>query len=169
LSRVHSFPPVADERAEILILGSMPGKVSLQASQYYAHPRNLFWHFMDEILGIPREAPYAERCEVLKANGVALWDTLQSCARPGSLDANIEDATAVPNDFKAFLSTHPNIRLIGFNGAKAESVFTKKVVPDLDRSLHRIGLQRLPSTSPANASIPRKVKLTEWRRLLSAL
>ena len=146
----------------------MPGKVSLQASQYYAHPRNLFWHFMDEILGIPREAPYAERCEALKANGVTLWDTLKSCARPGSLDANIEDATAVPNDFKTFLRAHPKIRLIGFNGAKAESAFSKQVVPELGRSLHRISLQRLPSTSPANASIPREVKLAEWRILLGA-
>jgi TDG/mug DNA glycosylase family protein len=141
----------------------MPGKASLQASQYYAHPRNLFWNFIEAILGVPHQATYAERCEGLKDHGVALWDTLKTCTRSSSLEADIDDSTMVPNDFAGFLSAHPNIRLICFNGAKSESVFSKRIAPALGKSLNDIGLQRLPSTSPANASIPLDVKLNQWR------
>lgn len=38
----YCFEPIADLNSEILILGSMPGRASLEAGQYYAHCRNLF-------------------------------------------------------------------------------------------------------------------------------
>jgi double-stranded uracil-DNA glycosylase len=145
----------------------MPGKVSLSAAQYYAHPRNLFWRFMEELLGISQQVPYSERCEMLRENGVALWDTLKTCTRTSSLDSDIEDATIVPNDFSSFLSLHPKIRMIYFNGAKSESVFLKRVAPTLGQSLIGIERKRLPSTSPANASIPLDVKLDQWRAIAS--
>lgn len=163
MSKIYSFPPISDQRARILILGSIPGKVSLRASQYYAHPRNLFWHFMEEVLGIPHAAPYFERCMLLRENGVALWDTLKTCTRASSLDSDIDDATIVANDFSSFLRLHPQIQMICFNGAKSESVFRKLVAPTLGRSLDNIELQRLPSSSPANASVPLDVKLEQWR------
>ena len=162
---IHSFPPIADQRASVLILGSMPGKVSLREAQYYAHPRNLFWRFMEELLGISREAPYSERCGMLIENRVALWDALKTCTRASSLDSDIDDATLVPNDFASFLRVHPQIQTICFNGAKSESVFRKRVAPTLGRALDGIELQRLPSTSPANASVPLAVKLEQWRAL----
>lgn len=165
MSYIHSFPPLANPRARVLILGTMPGKVSLREVQYYAHPRNLFWPFMEEILGISRAAPYSARCSMLKENGVALWDTLETCTRASSLDSDIDDATLAPNDFSRFLQRHPQIQVICFNGAKSDSVFRKRVAPALGRSLDGIELQRLPSTSPANASVPLDVKLQQWRAI----
>src|SRR6185503_11514923 len=41
--RSVGFPPIADSRATILILGSLPGQKSLEMSQYYAQPQNGFW------------------------------------------------------------------------------------------------------------------------------
>ena len=81
---VHSFEPVADENARVLVLGSMPGLKSLQAGQYYAHPQNRFWPFMGQLVGAGPDLPYPERCRRLARAGIALWDVLSCCERPGS-------------------------------------------------------------------------------------
>lgn len=164
---VHSFPPVATAASRLLILGSMPGKASLEAGQYYAHPRNLFWEFMARCLGVDRDAPYAERISMLRAEGVALWDVLKSCTRTSSLDSDIVESSIVVNPLSEFLRSHPTIEIVYFNGAKAESLFTKRVLPDLEPD-NGLGFQRLPSTSPANASIPLATKLRTWRTALNA-
>lgn len=107
MPRIHSFDPIAAPDAEILILGSMPGRASLAAGQYYAHAQNAFWRIMAELLGFDATAPYAERTQALKSARIALWDVLHSCEREGSLDTNIDRETLVANDFAAFLREHP--------------------------------------------------------------
>jgi len=159
---VHSFPPIEDKRCSILILGSMPGKASLQAQQYYAHPRNLFWKFMATLLGIDPDTAYEARLQQLLCHRIAVWDVLKNCTRHSSLDSDIVDATSVPNDFPAFFREHPLVSRVFFNGAKAESMFSRLVAPSLPPGLN-IQQRRLPSTSPANASIPFEQKLEAWR------
>jgi TDG/mug DNA glycosylase family protein len=118
---------------------------------------------MEEIFSISREASYQDRCIMLKDQRVALWDTLKTCTRTSSLDSDIADSSIVPNDISSFLRKHPQIELICFNGAKSEKVFSKNVAPTLAASALRVELVRLPSTSPANASIPIDVKLDQWQ------
>lgn len=163
--RVHSFPPVSSAAASRLILGSMPGKASLAANQYYAHPRNYFWKIMSSILDVPCDAPYEMRCQALIRQRVALWDVLKTCTRTGSLDSDIVESSIVPNRFDSFLSGHPAIATIFFNGAMAEKTYMRYVQPTLPEPLSRIRLVRLPSTSPANASIPLEVKLHRWKEV----
>ncbi|OZA12577.1 MAG: DNA-deoxyinosine glycosylase, partial [Hydrogenophilales bacterium 17-62-8] len=81
------FPPIADAHARILILGSLPGQVSLQRQQYYAQPQNAFWKIMGRLFDAGPELAYAERTQRLVENGIALWDVCASAQRPGSLDA----------------------------------------------------------------------------------
>jgi len=162
MTNVCSFPPVADRGARVLILGSMPGVASLRAGQYYAHPRNAFWPILATLLEWPDGLAYNERLVRLRRSGIALWDVLQSCIRPGSLDADIEEASIVPNDFAAFLACHDGIDRVFFNGSKAEQAFRRHVLPGL-RCDGRLACRRLPSTSPAHAARGFDEKLQAWR------
>lgn len=108
----------------MLVLGSMPGAISLRQGRYYAHPRNAFWPIAAEILGFDPALDYALRLERLTQAGVALWDVLQGCEREGSLDADIRNA--VPNDFAGFLRAHPRLRRVCLNGGKAASLFRRR-------------------------------------------
>jgi double-stranded uracil-DNA glycosylase len=157
---IHSFPPIAAEDARVLVLGSMPGAASLAAGQYYAHSRNLFWPIMGALFDARPELPYVARVERLQAAGVAVWDVLASCVRPGSLDTAIERSSAAPNDFRAFLAAHPGIDRMFFNGTMAEQSFRRLVLPRLPRVP---AMQRLPSTSPAHAARSFEEKLRAWR------
>jgi hypoxanthine-DNA glycosylase len=156
------FPPIVDDRARALVLGSMPSAASLQKGQYYAHPRNLFWRITGEVLGFDAEAPYDVRTAVLRDASIALWDVLHSCERLGSLDASIARDSMAPNDFGGLLTSYPGIRRVFFNGAKAEQLFHRLVQVDPNG----IVFQRLPSTSPANAAIRYEAKLRAWRAIV---
>jgi hypoxanthine-DNA glycosylase len=162
--QIYSFPPIAAADARLLILGSIPGLASLKAAEYYAHPRNLFWPIMGQLLGVEPELAYPQRCDSLTSSGIAVWDVLKSCHRQGSLDAAIRPASIVTNDFAGFLGSHPHISRIYFNGATAEQTFRKWVLPTLDA--RQLILQRLPSTSPAHAALSFADKLDKWRCVL---
>ena len=160
----RSFPPIAGPDAWALVLGSMPGVASLEAAQYYAHPRNAFWPIMGELFGAGPELPYAARCERLTAAGLAVWDVLQECRREGSLDTSIDRASERPNKIADFLANHPSVRLVAFNGQKAETAFRRHVLPALPESTaERIDSVKLPSTSPAHAARSLEEKLAAWR------
>lgn len=115
------FPPISSPSARVLVLGSLPGQLSLELGEYYASPQNLFWRIMATRVGdLPPD--YAGRIAALVKHRVAIWDVLAAATRPGSLDASIEK-DAVPNNFRAFFHAHPNIWLIGFNGATAAKFY----------------------------------------------
>ena len=163
MSRVKSFEPIIGTDPRILILGSMPGVASLEAVQYYAHPRNAFWPIMGELFGIDAHADYARRIAQIGEKPVILWDTLQSCYRPGSLDSAITRDSVQANDITGLLQKHAGIRVVACNGATSADYFRKLVQPDLTDDIE---LLRMPSTSPANAGMSYQQKLEAWRRLL---
>jgi double-stranded uracil-DNA glycosylase len=163
---VHSFPPLSTPHARVLILGSMPGLASLRAQQYYAHPQNLFWRILGGLLDFDPKAPYPERTVRLLDAGLAVWDVLKSCEREGSLDSDIDPASVVPNDFERFLAQHPGIERVCFNGGAAYTLFQRHVLKRLPLPAD-LSYLRLPSTSPANASIPLATKQLAWREGLA--
>lgn len=163
MTTIYSFPPIVSPNARILLLGSMPGKASLQANQYYAHPRNQFWPLLAELMGFDAALPYALRIAALRNAGIAVWDVLQSCQRSSSLDADIAPQSMIPNDFQAFFSRYPQIEQVFFNGATAEQTFRRRVLTTLPDGYRHY--QRLPSTSPAHASLSYQQKLQQWRAI----
>ncbi len=162
--RIFSFAPVARADARILILGSMPGKASLNAQQYYAHPRNLFWPIIAALYAAGPPAAYEERLQLLQDHNIALWDVLQSCVRETSLDADINGE--VVNDFASFFAQHKLITHVFFNGGKAAHAFKRHVQKDhLQNHPVELTLAQLPSTSPAYAARSFEQKLQAWAAL----
>jgi hypoxanthine-DNA glycosylase len=115
---------------------------------------------------MPSDADYRLRVRLLKAAGIAVWDVLETCHRPGSLDADIAADTLVTNDFGRFLAQHRQIRQVFFNGATAEKFYRQRVLPTL--ATGAIAYQRLPSTSPAHASLRFEQKRAVWLAALRA-
>jgi double-stranded uracil-DNA glycosylase len=158
----RSFPPVADARARVLVLGSLPGEVSLAEARYYAHPRNHFWRLIGAV--IDRELdplPYQERLAALGDAGVALWDTVGAARRRGSLDGAIRDAEA--NSLMQLVETLPELRAVGFNGGKSASMGMPQLIERAD-----LALLALPSSSPA-FTLPFAAKLEQWMTLRAFL
>lgn len=155
---IRSFEPIAAPDARLLILGSMPGVASLDAGQYYAHRQNAFWRIMGDLVGAGPDKDYDERKRILTERGIAVWDVLKCCVRPGSLDADIRDE--IPNDFASFFVAHPRITRIGLNGGKAAASFKAHAAHYCPSS---VTVTRLPSTSPAYAARSFAEKCEMWR------
>ena len=157
---LQGLAPVIGRETRLVVLGSFPGVASLQAQQYYAHPRNQFWPLLSVIWGVDLVAlPYRARLAEAKRRGLGIWDVYASCRREGSLDSAIE--AAVPNDLASLKRRAPRLLAVAHNGgesARAMAVTRTLGVPVL----------RLPSTSPANASWSFDRKLAAWREAFAA-
>lgn len=162
MNKCKSFKPLIDNNSKILILGSMPGVKSLEEQQYYAHPQNRFWKVMGSICNEPKlsELDYEIKLKILLNNNIALWDTIKSCKREGSLDSDIQNEK--PNDIRKLLKKYPNIQTICLNGNKSYTAF-KKYFPDL---LEKYNCLKMPSTSPANARYNLNLLIKEWLRVV---
>lgn len=152
---LRGLPPVIAADSRLLLLGSFPGRASLAAGHYYAHPRNLFWPILGEVIGAPlADWPFGRRYEAVLAARLAIWDVYGACRREGSLDSAIREAAA--NDFAALRRLAPRLRAVLFNGKTAG-----RFEPQFRAAGYRTRV--LPSTSPAHASMPRAQKLALWR------
>lgn len=164
--RVESFPPQVGAGCVLLVLGTVPSVRSLQLRQSYGHGQNLFWPFMGEMFGAGPELPYAERIARLQRRGIGIWDVLEVCERRGSLDSAIVPGSEVANDIPRLLDLQPTISAIALNGGKAQQAFRRHIAPRLAADMRaRITVLDLPSTSPANASMPRALKRERWQAL----
>jgi len=164
--RVASFPPQVGAHCRVLVLGTVPSRRSLELRQSYGHAQNLFWPFMGELFDAGPELAYAERIRRLHAFGIGIWDVFEQVERPGSLDASIVRTSEVPNAIAPLLRREATIRAIALNGGKAAEGFARHIAPQFDAALReRVEILRLPSTSPANASIARAEKLRRWKVL----
>ena len=161
--RLHGFPPVVDGNCRLLILGSMPSVQSLERAQYYGYPRNHFWPMLAMILGEECPLEYSGRVEMALRHGVALWDSIATCVRPGSLDQDIRQAE--PNDIPGLLRGYPHIRTVCFNGQAAQKAYDR-----FHARMDGVGYLLLPSSSPVPRRDIRSLedKLPRWREALQS-
>ena len=153
-----SFAPVTDASTRLLILGSLPGELSLVRGQYYGNPRNQFWKLIGAAVDADVEAlDYEPRLAALTAAGVGLWDVVRSARRSGSLDGAIRDHQ--PNALADLAASLPALRAIAFNGGKAASIGRRQLGEP-----HGWQLLDLPSSSPAY-TMPFDAKLARWLEL----
>jgi hypoxanthine-DNA glycosylase len=159
----HCFPPVTRPDTRLLVLGSLPGAVSLARQHYYAHPQNLFWRLMGAVIGrdlVP--FAYEARLEALLDAQVGLWDTVGAATREGSLDSAIRLHQA--SDLAALARDLPQLRAIAFNGATSARIGRRQI-----GDTGRLALINLPSSSPAYASLSFEKKLDAWLALRAYL
>ncbi|MDQ9169878.1 DNA-deoxyinosine glycosylase [Oxalobacteraceae bacterium R-40] len=149
------LPSVLDGETRVLILGSFPGEASLQAKQYYAHPRNQFWRLLSAVLEEDLYGlPYKQRLTRLRAHCIGLWDVIDACEREGSLDSAIRRAQH--NDFDVLKHQCPKLKRVCFNG-KTSGKFAPRFAAAGFETLV------LPSSSPANMQLSFEQKLAVWR------
>ncbi len=160
---LSGLAPLMGSHTRLLILGSFPGVASLASQQYYGHPRNSFWTILHAIWpdgpGMTGDGSYQNRSKWLLSKGLGLWDVYAACERTGSLDSAIR--TPLLNDFSSLKQSCPQLQAIAHNGGES---FRHS------RHTASLGLPvfKLPSTSPANASISFERKLAAWREVFSA-
>ena len=163
VARKRSFAPVADARTILLILGSLPGELSLAQSQYYANPQNRFWRLMSEVTAIDLAAmAYDARLQALQQQGIGLWDVVAEAHRSGSLDSNIRERD--DNDLATLVAGLPKLTTIAFNGGTAARIGLK----NLGNVAQHYDIFKLPSSSPAY-TLAYAEKLAAWSALKTAL
>ena len=99
--------------------------------------------------------------DLTRAAGVGLWDVVKTARRAGSLDQHIRDHA--PNPLAGFGRSLPELRAVGFNGAKAWGIGAAQF-----RGEGGPALVALPSSSPAH-TLAFERKLAAWLPLRAFL
>lgn len=167
--KASSFAPIEGRGARVLILGTLPGAMSLAHQRYYAQPYNAFWRIMGELVGAGPAMPYERRLRTLVRAGISVWDVCASAHRPGSLDSSIDVASVTPNDIVGLLARQSGIQMIAFNGGNAAALFRRLVLRTLPEAAQLIPRVTLPSTSPAHAARTFEQKHEAWAAALRPL
>lgn len=152
---IHTIEPVYNSDSRVLILGSFPSVKSREQQFFYGHPQNRFWRVVAGVFDCPVPQTVPEKKELLLGHGIAVWDVIASCTISGSSDASIRDV--VPNDISGILEA-ADIRKIYANGAKSYELYQKYIYPQTKREI-----EKLPSTSPANAVFSYERLLEAWK------
>lgn len=167
IDRKEGLAPLVGKNPVFLILGSLPSDISIAKQEYYANPTNLFWIVFAGVFDCPIPNSYEEKIVFLNQHHVALWDSLHSAARKGSLDSAIKQG--VPNDIAGFIRRYPTVKVIVLNGCRAKKEF-RKVIRASGNVFKGIDILPLPSTSSMIRSrgyTPESLT-QEWKQIITA-
>ncbi len=148
----------------VLFCGINPGRASAAAHAHFANPRNDFWRLLHAAGFTPRQLEPAEQFELL-TYGLGVTNAAARTT-PGSGDLRRADFAGSAERLGR-IAAELNPAWIGFVGKEAyRGVFNER--PQLGEQERRLGGTRLfvlPSTSPANAAVPRVERLRWFREL----
>lgn len=150
----HPFPPLFNENSHTLILGSFPSVKTREVKFYYGHPQNRFWKLIAALYGEDVPSNNEEKRTLILSHNLAIWDSIKSCTITGSSDSSVKDV--VPNDISEILK-NSKVNRIFCNGTLSYKIYVKYIYPKT-----KIEAQKLPSTSPANASFSLERLIEEW-------
>ena len=148
----------------MVFCGINPGRASAAARAPFANPRNDFWRLLHAAGFTPRQLEPQEFRELPKY-GIGLTNAASRTTR-GSSDLRAADFAGARDRIET-IATDLRPQVIAFVGKAAyQGVFRER--PDhgpLDRALDETQLFVLPSTSPANATVPWDERLRWFREL----
>ena len=153
--------PIVNKKTKILILGTFPGKASLEKNEYYSDKNNDFW----KLIGIDKSLKYKERIEKMEMLGIGIWDVFKNVQREGSIDLKIESGDL--NDFMIIRKKCLSLKIIYFNGKKIINRIRKIKKCDIEEMLEKefnntITIKSLYSSSGANRKYIKERK-KEWQ------
>jgi double-stranded uracil-DNA glycosylase len=155
--RKQGLPPVINDDIRVLILGSMPGQISLDKKEYYANRGNDFWKLVGQVVDNQLDSmEYDGKIACLKKHGIGLWDVYKHCERDGSLDSNIKNSDI--NDF-TILKGLNDLKLICFNGKEAGK-------SEICFRMMGYNTHVLPSSSGANRK-NKEQRIAEWKNIVT--
>ena len=154
---VHPFAPVMDARCTVMILGSVPSVRSVEEGFYYMHPKNRFWPVIGALTGENYAAlDFSARGAALTCHGIGLYDAVYECDIMLSSDSKAKNI--VPADIPALIGG-TRVQRIFCNGALSYATLVK-YHPSLEPMA-----DKLPSTSPANASYNMPRLIAAWQKI----
>lgn len=119
--KIRGLPAKISPDSLVLILGTFPGRMSLERREYYADPSNKFWDILFMACGETVDKTDSAKEMLLKRYNIALWDVLDSAVRETSNDKDLMDES--PNDIPTLLEEYPNIKLLLFHSNNAYRYF----------------------------------------------
>lgn len=161
-------PDVLAPGLKVVFCGINPGRVSAAARAHFANPLNDFWRLLNDAGFTPRLLTPEEQFD-LPLYGYGLTNAAYRTT-PGSGDLRRGDFAGSAERLSR-LAEELRPRVIAFVGKEAyRGAFNER--PELglqNRRLEDTRLYVLPSTSPANATVPYAERLRWFRRLAKIL
>jgi len=151
----HNIEPVYNKESRILILGSFPSVKSREAQFFYHHPQNRFWKILGIVFEDDIPKTIDDKKNFLLKHHIAVWDVIESCDIKGSSDSSITNVKV--NDLDKIIE-HGHIEHIYTNGNLADKYYHLYFNYD-------IPCDKLPSSSPANASYSLEKLLQYWKKI----
>lgn len=159
-NRIKGLSASIGPNSTVLILGTLPGRMSLACGKYYADSSNKFWDILFMACGEAIDKSDSAKEMLLKKYNIALWDILASAVRKTSNDKDISDET--PSNLPLFLSQYPNIKLLIFHSNDAYKYFK--------RFFKNTAVPYICVSSPSGQNGKSiEVKAEEWRAALSCV